>query len=735
MKKYPRHAIAVLMVLGCAVFGQSMGWLQNSTGTYEYDDTANWKDGIINGVFGTNLTSKSTQVLTFDSDFDVTSDTFRFEHPGEITFKFQSDGSGAVTATLQDDIEITPATAKGSITFGSSTSGEELNFDLGGETRTANITIPMVIRNSVSDGEFVITGSSFLEISGENATIEDGCSIAAEYGTTLRFGAEGDSDSGCLRASDVWIKAATLQAYARKYGSGSTDIVDTLTFAPYFGNGGTPAVYFRSSYKNENLHVNNIVRYHNGIINIDANSIDKLGTTDFSEGYLNFTVDNGIDLYGSGGAGETTCAVVPWARHNTYFMTYDSIRGFRVLDPDTERRTYSTNYVGSLIAEGENVYIDKTCTLVDFTNAVNVVNSFSTGYANADTWVYVTNGVLQVLSGGIMLDGNHTVYLDANIDFGNNRGYIVDRAGKRQYLRGSIAGNNGLTIANLRLSNSEYSGGTGFTVESKNNTFTGDFNLHGRILLSSSDFLPFGSRSGNTVIDGFCKLGDCSEFKMNGLFGTGLFHLDSSYTTEVILGDNNSDGDFGGNFRRKRGTLSLTKIGTGVQRFSGECSHNGDTVVEAGTLVVDGTHTGGLAYTVQTNATLAGSGTIVCQSSVSTAITVENGGILAPGSLDVQGTMTVSSNVYFEAGSFFDIDASGVQADKLAVNGTVTSEDIVGVKATVGTGVGPWMIMSATEGISATFEVVEGNAKLYKANGDTELWLEKIPEGSLFIIE
>ncbi len=115
--------------------------------------------------------------------------------------------------------------------------------------------------------------------------------------------------------------------------------------------------------------------------------------------------------------------------------------------------------------------------------------------------------------------------------------------------------------------------------------------------------------------------------------------------------------------------LALVKKGDGTLELSGANSYTGPTDVDAGTLLVDGTHTGGGLYTVDGGATLGGTGAL------DAAVDVASGGHVAPGasteSLEI-GALSMT------AGSLFDVEIGGPNAgaavdgyDQLDVSGTV----------------------------------------------------------------
>jgi autotransporter-associated beta strand protein len=87
----------------------------------------------------------------------------------------------------------------------------------------------------------------------------------------------------------------------------------------------------------------------------------------------------------------------------------------------------------------------------------------------------------------------------------------------------------------------------------------------------------------------------------------------------------------------------LNKLGPGTLTLTAANTFTGPTRVNAGTLAINGSLAAGVAVTVNSGGTLGGTGT--CAGTV----TVASGGTLAPG--NSIGTLTVSSNVFLQAGS------------------------------------------------------------------------------------
>ena len=106
---------------------------------------------------------------------------------------------------------------------------------------------------------------------------------------------------------------------------------------------------------------------------------------------------------------------------------------------------------------------------------------------------------------------------------------------------------------------------------------------------------------------------------------------------------------------------SLNKTGNGVLVLTANNTHAIPTTVSQGTLLVNGTHSGGGTYSVASGATLGGSG------SISGLVTVDSGGHLAPGASP--GTLTLTSGLTLNSGDVLDFDIGLLASDLLRITG------------------------------------------------------------------
>ena len=126
--------------------------------------------------------------------------------------------------------------------------------------------------------------------------------------------------------------------------------------------------------------------------------------------------------------------------------------------------------------------------------------------------------------------------------------------------------------------------------------------------------------------------------------GEGTWIVGGANTDETFRGviDNNDQAG------SHPGTTSIEKQGTGLWRLTGSNVYSGTTIVTAGTLVVNGTHSGTGAVTVRTGATLSGTGTLAAATTINTGATLQAGdtlvngrGLTFNGTLKLNGTATL----------------------------------------------------------------------------------------------
>ncbi len=114
----------------------------------------------------------------------------------------------------------------------------------------------------------------------------------------------------------------------------------------------------------------------------------------------------------------------------------------------------------------------------------------------------------------------------------------------------------------------------------------------------------------------------------------------------------------------------VAKHGGGLAILSGSNQYIGATNVSAGTLLVNGTHTGGDDYNVGAGGTLGGTGMIALQSGKTISVT----GTLAPGGESL-GSLTVDGNVVINSTGRMLVRVNAVSSDLLAVSGDLTLAD------------------------------------------------------------
>jgi autotransporter-associated beta strand protein len=263
------------------------------------------------------------------------------------------------------------------------------------------------------------------------------------------------------------------------------------------------------------------------------------------------------------------------------------------------------------------------------------------------------------------------------------------------------------------------SAGGGFDVDDASNVFTVSQGLTGTggLLKTGAGTLELSGTndySGATHI----VVGILQSGVSTGLSANSAFTVDSGATLDlhgnnstigslagggnVLLGVNalevggdNTSTEFSGQITGNA-TGALSKTGSGTFTVTGNGnSYMGETTVNDGALIVNGSIASSSLTTVNANATLGGSGTV--------GTTMINGGTLAPG--DANGLLTVNGSLTFTAASTYLVQISPSSAGQVAVTGSATLAG-ASVKAVFASGSyvnKTYTILTAGGGVSGTF--------------------------------
>jgi autotransporter-associated beta strand protein len=294
-----------------------------------------------------------------------------------------------------------------------------------------------------------------------------------------------------------------------------------------------------------------------------------------------------------------------------------------------------------------------------------------------------TNNMLQIRTGG---GTNPTQEFSGTIAMNANNLNVMPTGSNSMTFSNVVSGSGNITKIGTTL------------ILSGANTFTGKMTVAtGTLSVGSLNSVVGGSASSNlgapvTVANGTIDLGttgtatllytgagETTDRVLNlagtsgvtlNQSGTGLLNFTSDLTgtgsgnkTLTLTGSTDGIGRLGGAVVNSLGTTTITKTGTGTWILAGTNTNTGQTNVNGGTLLINGV-TGSGNVIVSSGGTLGGTGT------VTSSVTVNAGGFLAPGasieSLDIGGNATINGTLLIE------LDGTGAgSSDLLAVNGTL----------------------------------------------------------------
>jgi autotransporter-associated beta strand protein len=150
-----------------------VGFNQTGAGPYDYNNTANWFSGVIDGTWNSTLNVLTNQTVTFATDTLLTNG-LTIDYTGDYPLILTAAAAGTKTVTLGGDItyNVTAATANGttnSVTIGDT--ANHLNVNLGGVNRNITIVSPtntLILLDTVSNGGITTLGAGTLVLAGSN---------------------------------------------------------------------------------------------------------------------------------------------------------------------------------------------------------------------------------------------------------------------------------------------------------------------------------------------------------------------------------------------------------------------------------------------------------------------------------------------------------------------------------------------------------------------------------------
>lgn len=321
--------------------------------------------------------------------------------------------------------------------------------------------------------------------------------------------------------------------------------------------------------------------------------------------------------------------------NGTFEGTSDlTIGGKGTVQPNTKN---FFGYTGATILEGGTLYLPNAeisnngigaSSKVVFAGGTLRTKGETEGYENYSFPIEVLEGTKSIFA------PNRNCYIKNN--FRGSGTLQIDIPYVREYIQGNFDAFKGRIIANATA---------------KGNLFL----LSGKNIPNAVVELKNGARCVGWDTTGNYTLGGLS-----GAAGTelgGSSKQTNNFTCSWTIGGANTDETFRGIINNyscsgsgHQGTVNITKEGTGVWRLTGNNEYKGTTTVNAGTLVVNGTHSGTGAVTVKKNAKLSGTG------SLASAVTVNAGGTIQAGdTLANSSTLTVKGKLTVQRGGIIEI--------------------------------------------------------------------------------
>ncbi|HEV7297993.1 MAG TPA: autotransporter-associated beta strand repeat-containing protein [Tepidisphaeraceae bacterium] len=531
----------------------TIGWNQTGAGTYDYNDPANWVGGNINGLFDASLSITGAQAVTFGTDTTLTTPiVFNHNATGNFDILMRADGTGDRVLTLGGDVTLNSALNRTTL-VGSSTNGQRLTVDLGGATRTFDVTNSgnkvLNLRNGITGGsEGVIkAGSGTLQIESSSTysgatTINGGTfwygaggrtvnsDVIVNTGGTLRFDSSGSGNTSLARTKSVTLNGGSLTGSAASSTSVNTnDLMGALSL----GAGGSTVMLAPIGTRHMRMTADSFTREAGGTVLFRGTGFGVNTLASNTVNATNFVFTTAPTLTGTPGGSGTTVGIIKGAYAGTTnssngegLVTYDSTYGVRLLSGSE----YATSIIDGQTtldnvrlsnASGvvSNVTVDAATTInslsLNVSGVTSPINVGGTGTITLGSGTIFAQSVSPATTGAEMTV-NNTINLNGQqgVIFYNTVGSSNGSNGAKLFLNGPItnSGGNGVVVAGSGVV--EFSG-------AGVNTFTGPTVMNSgllRLTKSVDNSAVVGDLviNGGTVQNTGNEIADTSDIIING---------------------------------------------------------------------------------------------------------------------------------------------------------------------------------------------------------------------------
>ena len=633
--------------------GVSGGWAAgiNTYGYVVFKGTGHNGGGHIGDIGLGNLTGNGTVVLIGRNEGLDSNGTFTATGGLPYNVVLQTTNGASINGALGSGTDTTGGgnytiNSAGSVTFG----GRTINAGSG----TISLT---------SASGYNVTASSSLQ--GGSLVMGDANAIALSSGVTLTLNATGsisnavNGSNGNLAVTGGSITLAGANSY-----SGSTTVSGgTLTFSGATTSNASTAMSIAGGAVLQYA-VPSGLRDENTVTYSGAGTLLKTGsgTLRWGAGVGTFKLASGSLIDVQGGtfdAGSTANEV--WSAN----LSSLNVAGGATIS----EITYNAAQFDALTGSGTVAMSTGYGGPNQLTLGVNNTAAGQYNPAGSATFSGVISGgpatLIKAGTGMQVLSGNNTYSGATSITAGTlaingslASGSTVGIGGSGTLAGSGLIGGNTTVTGNGAI---YLSGGTiGGTLAATGGNWNGTGTV-GSSITSSSNTFTIGSGANLIALAGLNVTG-------GALAGAGTLSGSLNYTSPAAS-------SFPGNITGNGAAVTLGS-GAGVLTLTGSNTYTGATNVNASTLIVNGTHSGGGAYTIASGATLSGTGTI----SGGNTVTLNAGGFIAPGAVagnNNVGTLTLPNFATSGSGTIdFDLAfattaGNGVN-DLVAVSGNLS---------------------------------------------------------------